>query len=123
VNTSAARMRLHRLEALGLLKFEKPKSYLDVLAQTILYSNPDDTFRGRSHGYLVGPYGVLAICEALDKAGFEICRSAPTITELQAAGATSPWAIAAGLNERGIPTARGTGTWSATQVMRVLARL
>jgi hypothetical protein len=50
----------------------------------ILYSNPDDTFCGRSHGYLVGPYGVVAICEALDKAGFEIvpkqeaqpCRSA-----------------------------------------------
>jgi hypothetical protein len=47
---------------------------------------------------------------------------APTIAELQAAGATSLRAIAAGLNERGIPTARGTGTWSATQVMRVLAR-
>jgi hypothetical protein len=38
----------------------------------ILYSNPDDTFCGRSHGCLVGPYGVVAICEALDKAGFEI---------------------------------------------------
>ena len=47
---------------------------------------------------------------------------APTITELQAAGATSLRAIAAGLNERGIPTARGAGTWSAAQVMRVLAR-
>jgi DNA invertase Pin-like site-specific DNA recombinase len=46
---------------------------------------------------------------------------APIITELQAAGATSLQAIAAGLNERAIPTARGTGTWSATQVMRVLA--
>jgi hypothetical protein len=72
VSTNAARMRLHRLEALGLLKFEKPISYLDGLAQTILYSNPDDTFRGRAQGYLVGPYGVVAICEALDKAGFEI---------------------------------------------------
>jgi Recombinase len=47
---------------------------------------------------------------------------APTVAELRAAGATSLRAIAAGLNERGIPTARGTGTWSATQVMRVLAR-
>ena len=47
---------------------------------------------------------------------------APMIAELQAAGATSLRAIAAGLNERGIPTASGTGTWSATQVMRVLAR-
>ena len=46
-----------------------------------------------------------------------------TIAELQAAGATSLRAIAAGLNERGIPTARGDGEWSATQVMRVLERL
>jgi hypothetical protein len=46
---------------------------------------------------------------------------APTIAELQAAGATSLRAIAVGLNERRIPTARG-GDWSPTQVMRVLAR-
>jgi hypothetical protein len=45
----------------------------------------------------------------------------PTITELQAAGATSLRAIAAGLNERGIPTTRG-GKWSAVQVLRVLGR-
>jgi DNA invertase Pin-like site-specific DNA recombinase len=46
-----------------------------------------------------------------------------TIKELQAAGATSLRAIAAGLNEAGIPTARGDGEWSAPQVMRVLALL
>jgi DNA invertase Pin-like site-specific DNA recombinase len=39
----------------------------------------------------------------------------------QSAGATSLRAIAAGLNERRIPTARG-GDLSPTQVMRVLAR-
>lgn len=48
---------------------------------------------------------------------------APTIRELQAAGATSLRAIASGLNERGIPTARGSGLWSAVQVRRVLERL
>jgi DNA invertase Pin-like site-specific DNA recombinase len=47
---------------------------------------------------------------------------APAILELQAAGKTSLRAIAEGLNARGIPTARGTGNWSAAQVMRVLAR-
>jgi hypothetical protein len=36
---------------------------------------------------------------------------APTIKELQAAGVTSSNGIAAGLNERGIETARG-GQWS-----------
>ena len=47
---------------------------------------------------------------------------APTIQELQAAGAVSLQAIADGLNARAIPTSRG-GEWSRTQVARVLARL
>src|SRR6266851_1937280 len=47
----------------------------------------------------------------------------PTVKALQAAGATSLRAIAAGLNEQGIPTARGVGKWSAVQVARVLERL
>jgi hypothetical protein len=44
---------------------------------------------------------------------------APTIKELQAAGFESLRAIAAGLEERGIPAARG-GKWSAVQVSRLL---
>jgi DNA invertase Pin-like site-specific DNA recombinase len=47
----------------------------------------------------------------------------PTIKALQAAGATSLRAIAAGLNEQGIPTAKGNGQWSAVQVARVLERI
>src|SRR5215475_4285862 len=47
----------------------------------------------------------------------------PIIEELQATGATSLRAIAAGLNERRIPTSRGDGEWSAVQVARVLERL
>jgi hypothetical protein len=46
---------------------------------------------------------------------------APVIAEVQASGATTLQAIAAALNARGIPTARG-GSWSAVQVQRVLAR-
>jgi DNA invertase Pin-like site-specific DNA recombinase len=45
---------------------------------------------------------------------------APIIRELQEDGADSLRAIAEGLNEAGIPTARGRGQWSATQVKRVL---
>jgi DNA invertase Pin-like site-specific DNA recombinase len=48
---------------------------------------------------------------------------APAIAELQAAGAKSLRAIAAGLNARNIPTARGEGEWTAIQVSRVLDRL
>lgn len=45
----------------------------------------------------------------------------PVIRELRAAGASSLRAIAAGLNQWGIPTAQ-EGQWSATQVSRVLQR-
>ena len=45
----------------------------------------------------------------------------PVIAELQANGASSLQAIAAGLNERGIPTPQG-GHWRAVQVKRVLER-
>jgi hypothetical protein len=38
------------------------------------------------------------------------------------AGAESLRAIAAGLNARGIPTARRNGQWSAVQVSRVIER-
>lgn len=48
---------------------------------------------------------------------------APVIAELRVAGATSLRAIAAGLNEKRIPTSRGSGEWSAVQVARVLERI
>jgi hypothetical protein len=44
---------------------------------------------------------------------------APTIKELQAAGYESLRAIAAALDNRGIPAVRG-GNWSAVQVARLL---
>ena len=47
---------------------------------------------------------------------------APVITELQASGATSLRAIASALNDRGIPTARGS-KWFAASVRDVLARI
>jgi DNA invertase Pin-like site-specific DNA recombinase len=45
-----------------------------------------------------------------------------TLRELRAAGVTSVRAIAAGLNKRGVVSARG-GKWHATSVVRLLARL
>jgi DNA invertase Pin-like site-specific DNA recombinase len=47
---------------------------------------------------------------------------APVIEALKAEGCASLREIAAGLNQRGIPTARGS-EWSATQVMRITAAL
>jgi hypothetical protein len=45
------------------------------------------------------------------------------ISELQAAGCRSLRAIAAALNDRGIPTAGGRDEWQAVQVARVLGRV
>lgn len=47
----------------------------------------------------------------------------PTIARLREAGTTSATALAKALTEAGIPTARGSGTWTTVQVQRVLARL
>ncbi|WP_083786733.1 recombinase family protein [Methylobacterium nodulans] len=41
---------------------------------------------------------------------------------MQASGAASLRQIATGLNQRGIPTARGGAKWTPVQVARVLAR-
>lgn len=46
-----------------------------------------------------------------------------TIMQIRAAGATSLREIAADLTARGIPTARGGTSWSATQVQRMLDRI
>jgi DNA invertase Pin-like site-specific DNA recombinase len=47
----------------------------------------------------------------------------PIVRDLQAAGARSLRAIAAGLNERGLKTPRGAGRWQAGTVHQLLARL
>ncbi len=44
----------------------------------------------------------------------------PTIADLQATGVTSLGALARALTERGVPTARGSSVWSATQVSRAI---
>ena len=64
-----------------------------------------------------------AVRAAQERAEGRAADLAPTIKALQAAGKTSLRAIAEGLNAQGIPTARGEGEWTATQVMRVLERL
>jgi DNA invertase Pin-like site-specific DNA recombinase len=53
-------------------------------------------------------------------AGERAANLAPAIEDIKARGAASLREIAVGLNERGIPTARG-GEWSAVQVRRVLS--
>jgi DNA invertase Pin-like site-specific DNA recombinase len=84
----------------------------------------------KRRGVKLGGYRGTTLTKAMRKAASETLEKradaraadlAPIITELQASGATSLRAIAAGLNQRQIPTAKG-GQWSATQVMRVMAR-
>ncbi len=54
-------------------------------------------------------------------AGARVADIRPIIADVKASGASSLRQIAAGLNGRGIQTARG-GAWSAVQVKRVLER-
>jgi Recombinase len=61
----------------------------------------------------------MAKARAAGRAAVQERARAPTIQELQATGCESLRAIAAGLEERGIPAARG-GKWSAVQVSRLL---
>jgi hypothetical protein len=48
---------------------------------------------------------------------------AGVITEIRLAGIISQRGIAKALNRRHTPTARGDGSWTATGVKRLLARL
>jgi DNA invertase Pin-like site-specific DNA recombinase len=71
------------------------------------------TAKARQAGYAAR--AAVADAKAADYAG--------VIAELRTAGVTSLAGIAAALNERGIPTASGSGTWQAVQVSRMLARI
>jgi hypothetical protein len=56
------------------------------------------------------------------RANVRAARLLPVIEELKAAGVTSTRGIAAILDERSIPTARG-GRWSPAQVHRLMMRI
>jgi hypothetical protein len=72
-----------------------------------------------SYGQRVGDTPVREVSRVCDGADG---RGSGIAAVIQAAGKTSLRAIAAGLNELGIPTARG-GEWSSPHVMRMLERL
>jgi hypothetical protein len=74
----------------------------------------------KRRGVKLGGYRGTTMTKAMRRAASEAITKrakeravdlAPTIAELQAAGATSLRAIAAGFNERGIRTPRGTNCW------------
>jgi DNA invertase Pin-like site-specific DNA recombinase len=66
---------------------------------------------------------VRAVAAIQKRAADRAADIAPTIKALQAGGAVSLRAIAAGLNAEGITTARGHSAWDATQVRRTLQRI
>jgi DNA invertase Pin-like site-specific DNA recombinase len=77
----------------------------------------------RNHKPFTADTGALGPRAMADRAQRRAADLAPVVAELRASGITTQHAIAAALNERGIPTARGSGQWQATQVSRLLARL
>jgi hypothetical protein len=61
------------------------------------------------------------VCAA--KADARAASLAPIIAEIRASGITAPYAIAAALTARGIPTARGHRFWMTGPVRNLLNRL
>ena len=57
------------------------------------------------------------------KADARAASLAPVIAEIRAGGITTPYAIAAALTARGIPTARGHRFWMTGPVRNLLSRL
>jgi DNA invertase Pin-like site-specific DNA recombinase len=81
--------------------------------------------RHRSDGTVVTVSAEASAAGRATKTAQALARASdvqPIIADIQASGAKSLREIAAELNARGIPTARG-GQWSAVQVHRVMARL
>ena len=92
-------------------------------AQRISQRTKDALAAAKRRGVkLGGDRGVIPNARS-HKASAEALHARTVIKELQVAGKTSLRAIAEGLNAQGIPTSRGDGEWTATQVMRVLERL
>jgi DNA invertase Pin-like site-specific DNA recombinase len=73
-------------------------------------------FRG---AHFTAKHVKAAVAARQEKARARALDLAPTIEELRAAGRESLRELAAGLDERGIPAAKG-GRWSANQVARML---
>jgi DNA invertase Pin-like site-specific DNA recombinase len=70
----------------------------------------------------LGKHGLKLAKEAKASANAHAEELLPVIRELRAEGITSVRAIAAALNERGVPSAKG-GEWHPTAVARLLSRL
>ena len=64
----------------------------------------------------------LARAQRTRQAGQHAASLLPIIADIEGAGAASLAAIAAGLNERGVPTASGKGSWTPAGVSRVKKR-
>jgi hypothetical protein len=67
---------------------------------------------GRKHNPRIFHGSAAHVCVSADLA--------PTIAQIRAGGAETLTAIAAALNDAGIPTPRGQGKWSPAQVARTL---
>ena len=73
-------------------------------------------FRGRAG---TADDTALARAQRTVQAGEHASALLPIIADIEAAGARSLASIAAGLNERGVPTASGRGAWTAIGVSRI----
>jgi DNA invertase Pin-like site-specific DNA recombinase len=79
---------------------------------------------GGNRGPIISRAARMAGCAARTaRAQARALELSSTVAEIRKAGATTYAAIAAALNERGIPTSRQVGDWTAMQAARLVARL
>jgi DNA invertase Pin-like site-specific DNA recombinase len=118
--------------ATGRLMGQMMVSVAELEAGMISKRTKDALAQAKKRGVKLGGYRgakptakmrALSTAVVQQRADARAADIAPTIRKLQADGATSLRAIASKLNEAGIPTARGGGTWSAVQVARIIERI
>ena len=98
---------------------EKERSLISVRTKAALAQAKARGVKLGAHNPKIGvEAGTKALIAAADRHAATVC---PIIAEMQRNGTSSPAALAAALNARGIPTARG-GLWYGTTVSNVLRR-
>jgi DNA invertase Pin-like site-specific DNA recombinase len=114
-NPHATRLTLHILAAVA----EHERTMISQRTKAALAAaKARGTKLGGPRLAIASKLGNAANAAAADRFAANV---APVIRQIRASGATSLRAVAAALNARGVPTARG-GQWNAMQVLSVLRR-
>jgi DNA invertase Pin-like site-specific DNA recombinase len=113
----ANRLTVHVLAAVAE---HEAKMISDRTKAALAAAKARGTRLGGFRGYQLSPADqALSAAAKRRKAADRAADLAPILDDIRAAGVTSARGIATELTRRGIPTPRGSATWSAVQVQRL----